>query len=427
MTVFVNKIREWWVSLGFEIAMRFNGHKAHKTELKVDLPQAETVLEIKIQPNAEVTTKSKRVNKAALPWSLRLTRLSNTERLTLFDQLATLIDSGVTLITSLQLIQNQTGSKSLKEVYARIIHNINGGMGLAESMRELPHLFPEMVCALIEAGEKSGNLKAVMAELVEEMEGHQDFVRKITGAMFYPVILIFLCIILVTGMMIFVIPKISIMYKEANVKLPILTQKVIDLSNFISTNGKTIALIVVVSLITLWALVHYLRAGRLFWESLVSNIPVFGKIAREKEIMIFAANLGMLMESGVLITDALEITGKTMGNLHYEAELQRVRHGVTMGRSMSEMMGLEVAGNQSYRSNLFPVSVAQLIHIGEMTGRIGKMLLKIRSNFKKSIDYKLKNISAMIEPLMIFFVAGIVGSVLLAVMLPFFYIGTTVS
>lgn len=363
-----------------------------------------------------------------IPFRLRFLRLSSKELLFFYSQLETLIDSGVTLIDSLLILQSQTKSKNVKLLYDKMVMHINAGLGLAETMYLFPKIFPSMQAALIEAGERSGNLKKVLNRIVLDMEGRQDFVRKIKGAMFYPVVLIVLALAMVAGMMIFVIPKVSELYEQSNAQLPVLTQTVIDLSDFVAEQYLYILLALVASLFFIFSFVKYTRPGQLMWENFVSLIPVFGTINKEKNLMIFAANLGMLLDSGVLIGEAFEITEKTMGNLHYQKELSKIRHGIIMGKEVSEMMGLEDIRVQKFKNNkLFPLQVAQMIHIGELTGNIAKMLDKIRENYHKSIDYRLKNISAMIEPIMIFIVALLVGSILLAVMLPFFYIGNTIS
>ncbi len=385
------------------------------------------------QPKPPVGTivKEKKVKSAAAQKQspgFRWTRLSAKERLAFYDQMATLVDSGVTLIDSLSLIKAQSRKKSLKKLYENMIHHINGGMSLADTMFLFPHIFPSMQAALVEAGEKSGNLKAVLAQIVDDLESQQEFVRKIKGAMFYPVILIVLALVMVTGMLIFVIPKVADLYKQAGRTLPALTQAVIDFSDFFSQNYPFILGGLAGLVLVLWFLFSKTRPGKLLWEKLVAGIPVFGRISKNKNVMVFASNLGMLLNSGVLISDAFKITEKTIDNLHYKRALSNIRHGIVMGKNVSEMMGLEDIKAQKFKKNkLFPLQVAQLIHIGEATGTIDKMLLKIRDNYHKSINYTLKNISTMIEPLMIFIVAILVGSILLAVMLPFFYIGTTIG
>lgn len=363
-----------------------------------------------------------------LPVSLKFLRLSDRELLFFYDQMATLIGSGVTLIDSLLIMRAQTKKKSEKKLYDEMIHHINGGMSFAETMYLFPKIFPSMQAALIEAGEKSGNLKAVLEQIVQELESRMEFMRKVKGAMFYPVVLIVLALAMVTGMMIFVIPKVAELYEQSNTRLPALTQTVINISDFVSAKYPIILGSIFIIVITLILFVKKTKFGRLLWEKFVSGIPVFGCISKEKNIMIFAANLGMLLQSGVLISDAFQITEKTMGNIHYKRALNKIRHGIVLGRNISEMMGLEDIKAQKFKKNkLFPIQVAQMLHIGELTGAIAKMLMKIRDNYHKSINYKLKNISTMIEPIMIFIVAVLVGSILLAVMLPFFYIGTTIS
>jgi type IV pilus assembly protein PilC len=383
--------------------------------------------EVATQSSPEAEKKPLATASYQLPWQLKWLRLSKKERLFFFDQLATLIGSNVTLIDSLKIIEAQTKNKNVKKLYADMTHHINSGMSLAQSMTIYPHIFPSIQIALIEAGEKSGNLKTVLIQITGVMESQQDFVRKIKGAMFYPVVLLFLAFLLVTGMMVFVIPKIASMYDQANVQLPKLTQTMIDISGFMSAHWKLLLLGVFGGFAALVLLVMHVRFARRFWESVIWLLPVAGTLSKEKNILIVTGNLAMLLESGVLIPDAMEITERTTSNLHYQMALSKIRHGVVLGQSISDMMGLADLGKKNFKENpLFPLHVSQLVSIGEQTGTISRMLFKIRDNTQKNIDYTLKNISTMIEPIMIFVVAALVGTILLAVMMPFFYIGTTI-
>ena len=362
-----------------------------------------------------------------IPLSLRSIYMSPKKRLEFYDQMATLVGSGISLIESLYLISAQTREKNLQKLYNEMIHRINGGMGLAQVMGLFPHCFPRMQSALVEAGEKSGNLHTILAELAENMEADQDFARTVKGAMFYPIILVVLAISLVTGMMIFVIPKISAMYEEAGVNLPPLTQKVIDISAFISNQWPVLLISILSIILVLWLFFSRTTQGRLVWEKFVSILPVAGKISKQKNLVMIVSSMGMLLKSGVLISESFAITEKTLGNLHYSRALKEIREGVVLGKEVSRMMGLEDAKNHKYKEHpLFPLQMAQMIHIGETTGTIAQMMMKLKKDYTKNINYILKNISSMIEPIMIIIVAGLVGSILLAVMLPFFYIGTTI-
>ncbi len=372
--------------------------------------------------------KKERIQHAHFSFNLKHLRLSKKARLAFYDEMSTLIGSGVALIDSLSLIQAQEKNKNIKKLYATMIHEVNGGLSLAESMSLFPHIFPQMQTALIEAAEASGNLKEVLSELVEEMETDQDFLKKVTGAMVYPIILLCLAVILVTGMMVFVIPKIAKMYEQSNVELPKLTQIVINISYFVSHYFFIILMLIFIISISLFFFFVKTNFGRLFLEKLISITPILGRISKEKNLMIISSNMAMLMKSGVLITEAFSITIKTVGNLHYKKALEEIRQGVVMGKEVSQMMGLIDIKKQEFKEHkLFPLQMAQLIHIGEKTGSISKMFMKIKKNYHKSIDYMLRNISTIVEPVMIFFVAAIVGSILMAVMLPFFYIGSTIN
>ncbi len=470
MSAAAAKIRDFFSDFALNMELFFDKFKSDKKEKKAEAkpevkPAAATTAEapkvdqktdekakieyqIKEQPTekemeeALVKTETRAVEKPKLKkeevkqvqktykmsFAIKMLRLSKKERLFFFDQMATLVGSGVTLIDSIALVKAQSKNKGLKKLYAEIIHHVNTGMSLAEAMYLYPHLFPKMQVALIEAAEASGNLSTVLESIVSEMDNQQEFYRKVKGAMFYPVILLVLATLLVAGMMVFIIPKISEMYSQSSVELPALTQFVIDLSDAITANYMQILLYTFGGFFLLWALVKYTKPGKLVWESFVGSIPMFGKISKEKNIMLISSNMGMLMNSGVLIAEAFEITEKTVGNLHYKRELEKIRKGIVNGKSISEMMGLEDLKNDKVKENkLFPLQMAQLLHIGETTGSVAKMMFKTRDNYHKSIDYKLKNISTLIEPLMIFIVALLVGSILMAVMLPFFYIGSTIG
>jgi len=421
-------IRHTFSDLWLEIELFFHKFKRKKEKKAAvaSAPSASGVTDV--HPVGSVAEKEKTKLTKKPPMSLRMLHFSNKQSLFFYDQMATLVESGVSLIDSLSIVQAQTKNKTLKKLYGEMIHHINGGMSLADTMFLFPHVFPSMQATLIEAGEKSGNLKVVLAQIVEELESQQEFLRKIKGAMFYPVVLIVLALTMVTGMMIFVIPKVAELYKESNATLPALTQIVVNISDFISQKYPIIFGGLFGGLFLIWFVVKKTKPGKLVWEKFISSIPVFGRIAKEKNIMVFASNLGMLLQSGVLISDAFEITEKTLDNLHYKKAIKEIRHGIIMGKNVSEIMGLEDIKTQKFKENkLFPLQVAQLIHIGELTGSIAKMLNKIRDNYHKSINYTLKNMSTMVEPIMIFIVALLVGSILLAVMLPFFYIGTTIS
>lgn len=449
LTALVLKFRDFFSDLWLDLELMFS-KKSEKTEERA---KETTIAAPQIKPETGVMPvmsggpqtvngvsrimdmqakreeeKMERIKNKKYPAGLKRLKLSKKARLAFYDQMSTLVGSGVPLLDSLSLIQAQERNKSVKNLYAEMIHEINGGLSLAESMEFFPHIFPKMQSALVEAAEKSGNLKEVLAELVEEMESSQDFLRKITGAMVYPIILVCLAFILVIGMMTFIIPKIAAMYKQANVKLPALTQTVINISDFIMNKWPILLIVTIGGVLGLYLFFGRMRFGRLIWEKTVSVIPVAGRITKEKNIMIIASNMAMLMKSGVLITEAFEITRNTVGNMHYQKALDEIRQGVVMGKEVSQMMGLTDIRAQKFTEHpLFPLQMAQLIHIGEKTGSIANMLIKVKNNYHKSIDYTLRNMSTIVEPVMIFFVAALVGSILMAVMLPFFYIGSTIS
>jgi len=283
MTALVHKISDifsdLWLDIELFFGKLFHGKKKPaQTEVLTDekKSQPDDTLEPQLTQKKEVKEGADQKEKTKLPFSLRMLRMSVKERLHFYDTLATLTDSSVTLITSLSIIRAQTRDKTMNRFYGEMIHHINTGMSLSESMSIFPHIFPKMQAALIEAGEKSGNLSVVLMKLAEEIEAKREFSRKIIGAMFYPAIIVCLSIALVIVMMIFVVPNVAKMYDQADATLPRLTEIIIYISNFTVDYWKIIMIIFFGVLCALWVVFSKTKNGKLFWENFISIIPVIG-------------------------------------------------------------------------------------------------------------------------------------------------------
>ncbi len=350
------------------------------------------------------------------------------ELINFFDQMATLLEAGITIVDTFEMLMRQNKNKSIKKLLFRIVRNIKEGKTLSTSLAEFPKVFPAMVIQLTSIGEQSGTLPELIRIISIKMEEQSDLKKKIKGAMMYPLIVIALSMALVVGMMVFAVPKLTSMYATAKVSLPEATQIVIAISNFVIAYypmmiGLTIALFMFMSI-----LIKKVPPVRKVFEKFIFKLPIIGPLNRDKNIALVTSNMSLLLHSGMLIDEVFLLLNKTTENINYQEQLGMIRDGLLQGKTVSQMMGLHAESiADSVENFLFPLEVAQIIRVGEQTGNMTKVLSKISEQKMKHINQFVKNISSIIEPAMIIIVGTIVAGIIIPLMLPIFNIGSTVG
>ncbi len=227
--------------------------------------------------------------------------------------------------------------------------------------------------------------------------------------------------------MTFVVPRIAKMYTSAHVNLPKITRILIDISNFMLVNYQKLILVIFGGILILYLIVKHIRIATKIWEKIKYSLPIFGDIARKRSLIMFSGNLGFLLKHGVLISEALPITKRTLGSILYQEELDKITAKVIAGESLSkQLLRYDKKGNE-LEHPLFPYEISQLVEIGENTGLTHSILTKIKNNYLKAINTIVKNLSSLLEPILIVFIGALVGGLLLAIMMPFFYIGSTIQ
>jgi type IV pilus assembly protein PilC len=325
-------------------------------------------------------------------------------------QLATLIDSGLPLLRSLNVLARQERDKLLKRTINKLADSVQSGSTFSDALALHPRVFNDLFVNMVKAGEVGGVLELVLTRLSEFQEKAAKIKNKIISAMVYPIIVMTMAVGILCFLLVFIVPKFESIFHEmlGDKPLPPVTQFVIGASGLVQNHG-LVVLGVVVAVVTLYKFIGRTRRGRLVIDNFKLRMPLFGNLNRKTAISRFARTLGTLVTSGVPILQALNITRETAGNAAIAAAISQVHDSVKEGESI--VQPLEA-------SRAFPPMVVSMIDVGEETGKLPEMLLKIADVYDDEVDNAVAALTSMLEPIMIVFLALIVGTIVLALFTP---------
>jgi type IV pilus assembly protein PilC len=325
-------------------------------------------------------------------------------------QFATMINSGLPLVQSLDILAKQSDNKQLRKVIEQVLYDVEAGQTLADSLRNHQKVFPELYVNMVAAGEAGGILDTILLRLAVFLEKADALKRKIKGAMIYPGVILTVAVGAVAVLLIFVIPTFQSMFASAGIALPGPTRFVIFLSETLQAKWYMFVLGIVMAVV-LVRQYYQTPGGRLNLDRLLLTIPIVGPLQRKAAIARFTRTLGTLVSSGVAILDGLEITAKTSGN--------RVLHDAIM-ESRTSIAGGETISEPLRKSGVFPPMVTSMINVGEQTGGLDEMLTKIADFYDEEVDAAVEALLSAMEPIMIVFLGVIVGGMIVAMYLPIF-------
>lgn len=325
-------------------------------------------------------------------------------------QLATLIDSGLPLLRSLNVLAKQERDKVLKKTINRVADSVQSGSTFSDALALHPRIFNDLYVNMIKAGEVGGVLELVLNRLSEFQEKAAKIKNKVAAAMVYPGIVMTMAVGIMGFLLVFIVPKFETIFHDllGDKPLPPVTRFVIGASDFLKNHG-LIVLGVVVAVVTLYKFIGRTRGGRFVIDSFKLRMPLFGNLNRKTAISRFTRTLGTLVTSGVPILQALNITRDTAGNSSIARAISQVHDSVKEGESI--VQPLEA-------SRTFPPMVVSMVDVGEETGKLPEMLLKIADVYDDEVDNAVAAITSMLEPIMIVFLALIVGTIVLALFTP---------
>lgn len=324
-------------------------------------------------------------------------------------QLAILINAGVPILESLEILEQQEKNPTLKKVVRNISVQVEEGKSLHDAM--MGQLgFTKLYCSLVRAGESAGILDTILNKLAEFLEKAEKLKKQVKSALTYPVIVVIVGIAVVFGLMTFVVPQFVSILQESNQEIPWVTQTVIDISNFF----QNYTLLLIVGLFsTTMIFLNYIKTttGKKQWDIFTMKAPLFGMLVIKGNLGSFTRTLATMLSAGVPIIDALEICIETLDNTQIAKDLEKVRKAVIEGKSITEPLK---------RIRYFPPLVTQMIKVGESTGNLDQMLIKVADVFEEEVEELVHNLTKLIEPIILVVLGGIIGFVLIAMYLPIF-------
>ncbi len=332
-------------------------------------------------------------------------------------QFATMINAGLPLVQSLSILAEQTENKKFQGVISEVLHDIEAGQTLADSMRKHPKVFTELYVNMVAAGEAGGILDTILLRLAVFLEKNDALIRKIKGAMTYPAVMLFVVIGATTILLWKVVPVFATIFTDAGMALPTPTRVVLAISAFLQSY---ILYLFMGMIAGAFALKRYYGTdgGKLNIDRALLRFPVLGGLIRKSAVSRFTRTLGTLISSGVSILEGLEITARTSGN--------RVVHDAVMGSRASIAGGATIA-DPLRASGVFPPMVVQMINVGEQTGGLDDMLSKIADFYDDEVDAAVTALTSILEPVMIVIMGVVIGGMVVAMYMPMFDMINTVQ
>jgi type IV pilus assembly protein PilC len=332
-------------------------------------------------------------------------------------QLATMIDAGLPLVQSLDILSSQQESKVFKEILRQIREDVEGGSTFAGALRKHPATFNDLYTNLVVAGEEGGILDNILTRLANYIEKAEALKKKVRSALIYPATIVGVAIIVVIILLVFVIPVFETMFKSAGQALPLPTLIVVTMSKMLKSY---VFFFIPAFVLAIYLLRKFYQTdrGRLVIDRLLLKTPVFGPLLKKVAVARLSRTLGTLVSSGVPILDGLTIVSRTAGNRTVENAILSARASIREGETIAEPLG---------RSGIFPAMVIQMISVGESTGALDTMLSKIADFYEDEVDITVSNLTSLLEPFLMIFLGVVIGGVVISMYLPIFQMASAVG
>lgn len=343
--------------------------------------------------------------------SVSLTSVSMAHKLFFIQNLGVMVKAGIPLVETLKAISEQTTNLKLKAVLLDVRTNIEKGNPFHESLARHPKIFDQLFINMVKAGETSGKLEEALIQVHQQMKKTHELSRKVKGALIYPAIVVTAMAGIAVGMMVFVIPNITAVFKEMNATLPLATRILIAVSSFMAKNILWLAPGVLIAMFLFWRLIKW-RVGQYYWQALLLKLPIIGPIIKKINIARFARTLSSLLNTAVPIVKAIQTTGEVLGNVHYQNALFtsqiKIKQGLTMEEALADF------------KKLFPPVVLQMVAVGEKSGALDKILSEMAGFYEEEVHQVMNSLPSILEPVLILIIGSAVGAMAVAVIMPMY-------
>ncbi|MBM3250639.1 MAG: type II secretion system F family protein [Candidatus Nealsonbacteria bacterium] len=340
-----------------------------------------------------------------------LGKVSLVEKMMFTRNLRVMISAGVSLPRALHLLAEQTKNKKFRLALLDVEKEIIRGQGFSVGLAKYPNIFPEFFQSMVKTGEEAGTLEEILEVLNRQMEKEQELKSKVKGALVYPAVIVSAMVIIGILMLVIVIPKLSQTFDELEVELPLTTRMIIAFGNFLARFWYTLPLILLLFFI-LFKIISKTKTGKSIIDSLILKTPIVGPIIKKTNASHTVRILSSLISSGVPIVRSLEVVSGTLGNIHYKEAILEVARKVEKGSKLAEVL-------KPYQ-NIYPILVIQMLEIGEETGETSVILEKLADFFEEEVANATKNLSAIIEPVLMIIIGAAVGFFAISMLQPIY-------
>jgi len=357
-----------------------------------------------------IHTKRRTEEKRMLHSPFRFARISALDKILLARHLSVMLKSGLSLTEALEAVQEQAASSKLKRIVRAVIHSVANGQSLSDSLARHGKVFSSVMINMIRIGEESGNLEKNLEHLAVQLEKDYELKKKIVSAMIYPMIILAATVLLGIVLTVFILPKLVDLFSTFRMELPFLTRVFLNIANFLVENG-WIVLIVFIGLSVGLRILVKSNFARPFFHKLILNLPIANKLTKYLNLARFARALALLLQSGLTINEGLVITAGTLGNTHYARKLTQAADEVKKGKALASVLSEE---------KYFPKLIGRMIDVGERTGKLQDSLFYIADFYEEEVDNKTKNLSTVIEPILLIVIGVVLGLLAAAVISPIY-------
>ncbi len=351
------------------------------------------------------------IEEAKRKWFMGKPKLSAQDKMVFVKNLSTMVKVGITLTESLEIVASQSEKKSVKKMYENILEMISAGQSFSNSLRKYSDVFSELFVNMIETGEKSGNLDKVLQYLDVQLEKEYEIRKKVISAFIYPAVIVSLTLVIAIGIVIFIMPKITRIFSTFNMDLPLPTRVLIGLSEAM-TQSPIYSSLVAVGAVLFFVFIFKIKILKPFWQKVALRVPVFGKILIASNVARFSRTFNSLLGATVPISEAMVISANMLANSSYKKVLLEASEKIEKGGHLGESL--------EPHKRLFPIMASKMFYIGEKSGSLEMTTERVAQLYEKIVDTKVKNLSVLLEPLLLVFMATLVGGIALSIILPIY-------
>jgi type IV pilus assembly protein PilC len=341
-----------------------------------------------------------------------------TKELQIFTrQFATLINAGIPILDALRILSQGGTDKLIKEAVIQVSASIESGKRLSESMAQHPRVFDSLYCNMVKAGEEAGILDVILLRLSTYAEKSEKIKGQIKSALTMPIFILIAAILVITGIIVFIIPKFEEIYKSSGKSLPALTQSVVDLSGLIRNHWMFVLIGIFAAV---YGVIAYLNTveGKRNFDKMIINAPLIGDVIQKISVARMSRTMSTLLSSGINMLEAIDIASKTAGNYVIEMALKNCKDAVTVGKPFNVPLS---------RQKEIPQMVSQMVSIGEQSGSLDTMLAKVADFYEEEVESSIRSMTSLIEPIMMVGLGGMIAFILVAMYLPIFQLGDTIG